>query len=231
MAIEILHGYLIKTISYAENDIIAHLFTKERGLINVFVKSFKMSKKRFQGAMDRYLYDEFEIDFKGEEKLSILKSAKIINAKMNLRSNPVNLIFAEHITELFLNLLSMNSDEFKEYDKILNYIEINNKLGYVNLLVLRFNILKIAGIMPILKSLNDFLYSSSRFTFDSIYGDILLSKNQLEFLLKYQESNPDLFSYEFNDEEKKSFGKFFASLYYSISKKRLYSIELLKEFI
>jgi len=230
MSLEIVHGYILKIISYGESDIIAHLFTKEYGKIGVFVKSYKKSKKRYQGTIDRYLYNEFEVDIK-ENKLSILKNSKIIDPLINLRNDPSKLIYAEHMSELFFNMLQAEKEEFEEFDRILHFIAMVDEMRYSHLLVIRFNILTQAGIMPFINNIEDLLYSSIDFKFDKINGSIRITEKQAKFLILYQNNNEELFNYDFDDYEKKIFGKIFSTLYYSITSKPLLTIELLKEFI
>jgi len=231
MSIEIFHGYILKVIPYSESDVIAHIFTKEMGKISIFIKSYRRSKKRFQGTIDRYLYNEFEIDLKEEGRLSILKSCKIIDPLINLRKFPAKLVYAEHASEIFLNVLHADKEEFDEFDRILRFIEFVDEIRYSHLLAIRFNILKRAGIMPFLEDIEDNIYSTTNFRFSSTQGSIMITKKQAEFFLLYQDDDESLFNYTFNDDEKRVFGRIFSTLYYSITPKKLVTITLLKEFI
>ena len=234
MQTEILHGYIIRITPYSDNDAIVMLFTQEMGQLSVFLKNVKNSQKRFQGSIDSFLYNEFEVLLKDNDRLSILKSSKIINTFYEIKNEPMKLIFAQHLTELYNNFLTQfTSDNFKYFDSMLKYINNSKKLNYASLLILRFNILKIGGIMPRVENKNHNLYSISQFVFlkENIEPDsIQLTENQINFLTEFQNENQKILEYLFNDDEKKSFGKLFSALYYSIATKKLLTIPLLKQF-
>ncbi len=234
MKTEILHGYVIKITPYSDYDAILMLFTQEMGGISVFAKGLRSSRKRFQGSIDRFLYNEFEVLLKDRDKLSILKSSKIINAFFNIKNESQKLIFAEHLIELYNNLLTQfTSNNFIYFNSMLRYINNAKKINYSSLLVLRFNTLKIAGIMPRVDNIDDKLFSTNQFIFFNSEVEsnmIKLTINQVEFLIGFQQENQKILSFEFNEEEKRSFGKLFSTLYYSISNKKLLTIPLLMQF-
>jgi len=234
MKTELLHGYVIRITPYSDYDAIVMLFTKELGGISVFVKGLRNSQKRFQGSIDRFLYNEFEVLLKDNDKLSILKSSKIIDSFYEIKNEPLKLIFAEHLIELYNNLLTQfTANNFMYFNSMLKYINNAKKLSYSSLLILRFNTLKIAGIMPRVENNNDIFFSVTQFIFNKnqIETDMIkLTSNQINFLIGFQKENQDILNFEFNDSEKKSFGKLFSTLYYSISNKKILTIPLLMQF-
>ena len=234
MKTEILHGYVIKITPYSDYDSIVVLFTEEMGGISVFVKGLRRSQKRFQGSIDRFLYNEFEVLIKENGKLSILKSSKIIDSFYNIKNEPEKLVFAEHLIELYNNILTQfTSENFKYFNSMLKYINNSKKVNYPSLLVLRFNILKIAGIMPRVNDSHDMFFSGNQFIFLNSEPEtnmLKLTQNQINFLIGFQQENQKILDFEFNEDEKRSFGKLFSLLYYSISNKKLLTIPLLMQF-
>lgn len=234
METKILHGYVIKITPYSDYDAILMLFTQEMGGISVFAKGLRRSQKRFQGSIDRFLYNEFEVLLKDNDKLSILKSSKIVNAFYNIKNESQKLIFAEHLIELYNNLLTQfTSSNFIYFNSMLKYINNAKNMSYSSLLILRFNTLKISGIMPRVDNIDDNLFSTNQFIFFNSEAEndmIKLSSNQVEFLIGFQEESQKILSFEFNEDEKRSFGKLFSTLYYSISNKKLLTIPLLMQF-
>jgi len=234
MNTEILHGYVIRINQYSDSDAIVVLFTKEMGGLSVFVKGYYNSKKRFQGSIDRFLYNEFEVVVKTDGKLSILKSSKIIDSFYNIKEEPIKLIFSEHLIELYNNFLTQfTKQNFVYFNSMLRYINNTKSLTYSSLLILRFNLLKIAGIMPRVDSKEKNFFSVNQYVFFDTEIEtnmVYLSEKQVNFLIEFQNENQEILEIIFNEDEKKSFGKLFSTLYYSIATKKLLTIPLLKQF-
>jgi hypothetical protein len=146
----------------------------------------------------------------------------------------MKLIFAEHLIELYNNLLTQFTHRnFIYFDSMIRDLDMSKKLNYSSLLILRFNILKIAGIMPRVDDEHDNFFSLNQFVFFSSKIEtemISLTDKQINFLLGFQRENQDILNLEFDDIERKSFGKLFSTLYYSLSNKKLLTIPLLIQF-
>lgn len=244
MKTEQLTGYLMQIIPYGDYDGIARLFTQERGTVSVYLRSYRRSKKRFQGALDRYLFNEFSIQFKSTKDLHMLHGAKIIDPHMKLRSDPRKLMMAELVSEILTTLaLELDQSYFPFYSDALKMIEAQEEPSKELLFFFKFALLGLTGFLPDptccatcgvpLFERGYLFFDREKFHFNCLKhkGEetIKLTDRQIAFLSQAQKgifSSIPLTQFEQN-----RFQSLFEMIYRSINDRPLLSEALLKEFL
>ena len=117
-------GIIIKETSFGETSKIINILTKD-GLIGVMAKGAKSLKSPLRSSTLSLTYAEFNLYYH-EDKLSILKSADVINDFTNIKKDIVLISYMTYLCELASNVMKQNPKS-EIYDLLISAInKINN---------------------------------------------------------------------------------------------------------
>lgn len=241
---DIVNGYLVKITPYKEDDGLALILTQNNGLITCYLKNYKQSKKRFQGTLDKYMLNEFDVSFKDNSDFCFLNSAKIINPHLKLRDNVQKLLLCEFIMEVLLNISNEPSEsDFIFFNKNLLFLEEVEEVDMNLFLYFQFALLNSAGMLPypICNKCGCDLTNEHRIYFSEERNLFLCkahkTENALPIEVKIINFIAEIYNKKYSEVEnltksdKAVLQKIFYAYYYKISTRKLASIDLLKEFL
>ncbi len=120
-------GIIIKETSFGETSKIINILTKD-GLIGVMAKGAKSLKSPLRSSTLSLTYAEFNLYYH-EDKLSILKSADVINDFTNIKKDIVLISYMTYLCELASNVMKQNPNS-EIYDLLISALnKINNGLN------------------------------------------------------------------------------------------------------
>jgi len=102
MHLEKLQAIALSSTDYGDSDLIATLFTLERGRLKGFARGARNSRKRFGPALETFARIDLQLAYK--ERMSTLKQADIITVYPGIRKNLnriAHALYACEITECF----------------------------------------------------------------------------------------------------------------------------------
>lgn len=109
-------GFVLKTVSYGDSDLIVSLLTKDSGLVNAFVRGAKNSKKRFGGGVLQppHLIDFLASSKKSQdtESLTYLREASLLNDFTSIRSQYLSLNVLSMMIKTFLSGEDLQKEHF-----------------------------------------------------------------------------------------------------------------------
>ncbi len=132
---KILHGFVLKKITYLENDLIVTLITKETSKISAIGISAKKSKKRNLNLLDYLNFLKFTIHTKKNYPLFIIERVDLIESFIPKNITHFHIVFIELLNEIVDSLVygyEETTQLFNLYYDTLKNIENNlyEKLMY-----------------------------------------------------------------------------------------------------
>ncbi|HWE26272.1 MAG TPA: DNA repair protein RecO, partial [Myxococcales bacterium] len=82
---ERLSAIVLRTVAYAENDLIVHLLVRGRGRIPAFARAARSSRRRFAGALEPFQLLEVLLAERSGQELWMLREAAVVEAYSGLR--------------------------------------------------------------------------------------------------------------------------------------------------
>lgn len=144
-------GFVLKTVSYGDSDLIVSLLTKENGMVKAFVRGAKNSKKRFGGGV---LQPPHLIDFLASSKKSIdteslthLREASLLKDFAVLRSQYLSL----NVLSMMIKICMTGEDLQKEHFNLFGHglvslSQTKNYRRFFSHFVARYLVLE--GVLP-----------------------------------------------------------------------------------
>lgn len=86
MAVDSIEAIVLRTIRYAESDIIAHLFSLENGRCSVIAKGVRKPKTKLDGRLEPLSHVAVEL-YRGRGDLSVVRSVASIDNNFELRES------------------------------------------------------------------------------------------------------------------------------------------------
>lgn len=143
-------GYLLKSLSYGETDLIVTFCTREFGKLKGIAKGAKRSKKRFANVFEPFSLVELIFSRKNHDSLALIEACDIINHYSPIRQDLEKTLTASY----FIDLADHFSQEGKSGDELFTLLhDFLLWLSYENVsdTAVRFfemRLLKIAGFEP-----------------------------------------------------------------------------------
>ena len=147
-------GYLLKSLSYGESDLIVTFYTREFGKLKGIAKGAKRSKKRFANVFEPFSLIELIFSKKNQDSLALIEACDIIDHYSPIRRDLEKTLTASY----FIDLADHFSREGKSGEKL--FVLLNDFLSWlsrenVSDAAVRFfemRLLKIAGFEPSLSA-------------------------------------------------------------------------------
>lgn len=133
-------GFILSEVPYGESSKIINVLTEEYGLIGIMAKGAKSIKSKNRVATLKYSYSEFLIYYK-KDKLSLLKSADIINPLKNIKSDIILISYVTYLAELANQVMKQSNGDNIYNDFIKGILKIEEGLDplvITNILEVKF---------------------------------------------------------------------------------------------
>ncbi|MBI3179433.1 MAG: DNA repair protein RecO [Deltaproteobacteria bacterium] len=98
-----LHGIVLGTVDFGESHRIVHMLTVEEGRLSLLARGGRASRKRFAGALDRYI--GLRMQARAGRGLWTLAAADVVNARLGLRQELARLTRASLLCECVRKLV------------------------------------------------------------------------------------------------------------------------------
>lgn len=143
-----LEGIILKETLYSETSKILQIVTKDYGLISVIAKGALNPNSSIRSLTTPFLYAKFDISYK-KDKLSILKSGKIIKLYASGTNNLKLYAYLSFLSEITYNVLKENNslEIFDIYKSAIEKLDQGFDYEVIKNIVL-FKYLKYLGITP-----------------------------------------------------------------------------------
>lgn len=149
---EIIEGVVLKTSDYQEHSKILQVFSKEHGLLGIYIRGANNYKSPNFALAQPISHAFFTIRY--TNGLSSSFKGEIINPFQNLKLDFTKNIYVYHLFELLLKNLEQHEVHFDLYSlllKTLNVFENSNDLNLIKLLTIYFELqlLYLLGVGPV----------------------------------------------------------------------------------
>lgn len=144
-----LRGIVLKEFPVGENDKFVHIFTKERGVIEISVRSGQKMLSKNSGAVQLYAYSEFSLRF--DKGKYFLDSAEPVRFFYKLRENLDSLSLAQYISEVVIYVTGhseQKSDVMRLLLNTLHYLSEGTRSCTLLKSVFEMRFMTEIGMMP-----------------------------------------------------------------------------------
>lgn len=121
-------GIIVNSVNYGESSKIINILTKD-GILGVMCKGVKSVKSPLRSFTMNLTYGMFNIYYKDENKLSILKSVDIINDFINIKKDITLVSYMSFLVDLTTQVMKQNIDKDIFNILIQGLEKINNGLN------------------------------------------------------------------------------------------------------
>lgn len=115
---------VLHSAAYNDRYIIAHLYTREHGRLNVLVPRGGRSRSRHHLLLTPLAEIELTAELKPRRDLALLKEAKILSAYHTIQTHPAKCSQAIFLSELLYRVLSLPEADHALYDYISSAMQI-----------------------------------------------------------------------------------------------------------
>ena len=146
---------VLKYTDYGETDRIAHLLTKEHGLISAMVRGARVSQKKYAGMID--LGNQLEVAFSSTKgDIWTLKSASTSKSMHRIRNSLPKIAFLSYACELISHAAQAGNPEPRLYGLLEQLLQIlehqDGKIGPRFRIAFELKALTFAGYRPQLQT-------------------------------------------------------------------------------
>lgn len=151
---KIIEGIVLKTTDYQEKSKILQVFSREHGLISIYLRGANEYRQRTYSLAQELTHASFSVYYKAGG-LSTSYSGEVINGFMNLKLDFDKNIFLFHLFELLLKVLEQHHPQPTLFDLILEVMVLVDEtddilLHHVLTLAIELKLLYFIGLAPVL---------------------------------------------------------------------------------
>lgn len=145
-------GFILKKNDYRENDELLKILTYDFGLLGFIAKSSKKINSKSRSCLNHLTELMLDFDYREHKELFNIKNISTIKNYYR-ETNLDEMILTELVHEIYLKLLNVNNQYFKEYYELLvkfyEYLIVDT---YLSVCYVIAQCLKIEGISPCVDS-------------------------------------------------------------------------------
>ncbi len=143
-------GIVLKSFSYDEADVIARIFTKKQGKIDVLAKGAKKMKSRLSSSIQVFTLGEFSY-YQKNNNLAILQQSEIVKSYKNIVSNLDLTFMVYYICEFLDYFLADYQEQSKVFDltaKTLDFLNNYDDSSQAIFMAFKIKAMALLGYSP-----------------------------------------------------------------------------------